>query len=263
MKNQTTKRSIGAAHLGPGSGAMFGRRGPLLAPEDSGSAAAAPSAEAATTIAQDTTGTAPVVSSEKMLPQSQVNVLIASAKRDAREAALREQQTGAQPPKKDVRTLSVRKGDSGDRLAALEAELAETKQRSVFDKHAARLGLSDDAAEDLFTLSKSQKPTDVGEWLEAKAARFGIKPAPSSTQPTQTTHAAPGVDPVKPPAAAPAAPIKVDPLTSAGVVDIFNLSEAQLHQLGPAGLRSAYEAILKLGQQQRGAPPRPKTAQRT
>lgn len=261
--NQTTKHGSGSAALGPASGFAF-VSGRLLAPENDGGAAGGASGGGTTTTAPTTTpsqaatttqgesGTAPGGGSEKMLPQSQVNALIASARREGREAAQRELQqqvtTGALSTPKQT---AAPKSES-DRLAALEAELAETKQRSVFDKHAVRLGVPDDLAEDLFALSKVQRPDNVGEWLEGKAARFGTKPAP-----TTPNQAAP-VEQPKPPATAPSAPTKVDPLTSGGLIDIWNLSDQQLNQLGPSGVRAAYEQALKIGQQQQGAPTRPR-----
>lgn len=270
--NQTTKHGSGSAQLGPASGFAF-VRGRLLAPEgDGGAAGGSTGGEAATTASttqpstaatttQGDSGTAPGGSGEKLLPQSQVNALVAAARREGKEQAQRDaQQVTQQQAKKPEPSKS---SDPSDRLAALEAELAETRQRSVFDKHAARLGLSDDLSEDLFELSKSQRPENVGEWLASKAERFNLKPAPApSTASAATTPTAAPSEPAKPPAAAPSAPSKVDPLTGSGLVDIWNLSEAQLVQLGPAGVRAEFEKILGVARQQQGAPPRPKLPQR-
>lgn len=274
--NQYTKHGSGSAQLGPASGFAF-VRGRLLAPEgDGGAAGGSSGGEGSTTTTPTTTpsqgasttqgdsGTAPGGGSEKLLPQSQVNTLVANARREGREQALRESQ--------QVTQQQAKKPDPGpksdaDRLAALEAELADTKARSAFDKHAARLGVSDELAEDLFALSKAQRPENVGEWLASKVERFGLKPAPAtpaqgaSATTAAATSAASNTAPsesAKPPVAAPSAPSKVDPLTGAGLVDIWNLSDAQLMQLGPAGLRAEFEKILAVARQQQGAPARPK-----
>lgn len=72
---------------------------------------------------------------------------------------------------------------------------------------------------------------------------------PNGQQP-QSTRAAP--------VTAPSAPSKVDPMTSHGLTDIFNLPESALQQLGPQGLRAEFEKILQVGRNMNGAPPLPK-----
>lgn len=265
---KNTKRGPGAAHIGF---AMFGARGPLLAPEDggtgsnpgSGSAAAAPAAEPTTTAAggQSDPATAPGGTSEKMLPQSQVNALIAKEKRDAYERAQREfeQKTAtAQAPAK------VEPKTEADRLRQLEAKLEESEMRRAFDKSALRHNVPDDAAEDLFELYKAQKPSSVSEWMEAKVSRFGLKQpaqAPAATAATTAT----ATDPAKAsPAAAPAAPsAHALPTTHGGIVDLFNLNRPQLQALGPQGVRENLEKLWKIGNQMSGMPQRPKPPQRT
>ena len=86
---------------------------------------------------------------------------------------------------------------------------------------------------------KSQMDAAIASAVDARLAQMGIAPAS------------------KPPAAAPSAPSKVDPLTNAGLVDIWNLSDAQMMQLGPAGMRDHYEKILSHAQSASGAPRRP------
>jgi hypothetical protein len=269
--NQTTKRvsGYGSAMIGPASGLGGWRRGPLLAPEDAASGAAGgssggdgtstptnPPAGATTTTSES--GTAPGAGSEKMLPQSQVNALVAAARREGAEKAQRESQQ-SQVTTQQPKPSAPKSAD--DRLSALEAELEATKQRGAFDKHAAKLGIADDLAEDLFELAKTQRPQDLGTWLATKAERFGAKPAPAastSISTTASTTVTATEKPVTPPPAAPGAPVKVDGLTNAGITDIFRLSDTQISQLGPSGLRKEFEKIVELGHAQSGAPQRPK-----
>lgn len=186
--------------------------------------------------------------------QDQVNAIVQD--RLAKDRAIR---PAAQPAKPADRPAD--KSTDSD----LRAELEEMKLRNAFDKRAAKFDISDSASERLFKLYKAERPEDTSAWFDVTATEFGLK-APTVSNPNpgaNSANTAPAIDPVKPPAAAPVAPTKVDPITSAGVVDIFNLSDAQVSQLGPAGLRAEYEKILKVGQQQMGAPPRPKAAPRT
>ncbi|MCX5747907.1 MAG: hypothetical protein NT062_36040 [Proteobacteria bacterium] len=67
--------------------------------------------------------------------------------------------------------------------------------------------------------------------------------------------AAPAV-PVKP-AAAPNAPGRVDPITAGGLVDIWNLRDDEIAQLGPAGMREQFEKLIRHGEQASGRPAKP------
>lgn len=208
-----------------------------------------------TTATQVETVSAPVApaAEAKTFTQDQLNAIV--QERLAKDRAIRPAPQPVKPPEK-----SADKSPDSD----LRAELAEMKLRNAFDKRAAKYDLSDSASERLFKLYKAETPEDTSAWFDVTATEFGLKAPTVSNQTPGATSAtsAPTLDHVKPPVAAPAAPTKVDPLTSAGVVDVFNLSEAQLHQLGPAGLRAEYEKILKVGQQQTGAPSRPKPGPR-
>jgi len=141
-------------------------------------------------------------------------------------------------------------------LESLQAELAETRLRGAFDKRTAKLSLPDDEVEDLFELYKGKSADVRDNWLDAKAK----KSMPAPTTPSTTTNANAGIE--AKPVAAPNTPGRVDPITSGGLVDIWNLTPQQLTDLGPSGLRAEFEKIQAAGSRAAGAPPRPKTPQR-
>ncbi len=267
MKQRPTQRSSGSAHLGRASGFAW-MRGPLLAPEDAGGAAGGSSGGESTTpsapqpgaTTQGTSGTAPGGTSEKLLPQSQVNALVAAARREGREQAQREQQQQPRPqpaaaaPRHPVANKTVR-----DQISELREENRVMRERSRFEREASRLGMDDAVTDKLFSLARATNvaPDNFGTWLGETATQFGIKQAPATTTTAADTAA------TTPAAAAPGAPVRVDPLlANSGLVDIFNLTPAQLTALGPSGVRAEYEKILAVAQQQQGAPPRPKLPQR-
>lgn len=150
-------------------------------------------------------------------------------------------------------------GDDADKVTKrqLQEQIEELRLRNAFSEAASEYEIPRAARRDLFDLYKTQKPADDAEWFTAKVESFGLKGKQMST-PNNNGPAAP----VAPPAAAPSAPTKVDPLTSGGLVDLFHLSPAQLDQLGPSGVREAFEKALEAGNQRSGAPPRPRIGER-
>jgi len=140
----------------------------------------------------------------------------------------------------------------------LEAQVERLTLRNAFDKRAAKFDLTDSASDRLFRLYETEKPEDPTAWFTETASQFGLK-GPNMTAPPSSTTGDPATA-VTPPASAPNAPVKVDPMTSGGLVDIFNLSAAQLQQLGPRGLRTHFEKALEVGNQLSGAPPRPQAS---
>ncbi len=156
--------------------------------------------------------------------------------------------------KAEIDPEKLSKKDLKSELDLMRAEMARDRARLQFDKAALKLGVPDEAADDLFELHDKQKPEDTKAWLESKHGRLWTKAAATPTPPMQDPKQE---STAKSPVTAPNAPTKVDPLTSAGIVDIFNLSAAQLDQLGPQGLRKEFEAAIKVGHRLNGAPPRP------
>ncbi len=270
MKIKSTQRhSTGAAHLGPGSGFMF-RRGPLLEEVDAGGASGTanpevtPPTQPATPAAPTTTsdpGTAPGGGSEKLLPQSQVNALVAAARREGREQALRDGQQAPQPPVSQPAKPET-KQTVEEQIAELRAENREIRERARFEKEASRLQINDALSNKLFTLARAEGVTveQFGEWLGETVTQLGIKPAPAPTAPASSaTPSAPATPaPASPPPAAPAAPSPHSLPTANGVVDLFNLTPAQLRELGPQGVRKHLDQLWAIGNQMSGAPERPK-----
>lgn len=56
----------------------------------------------------------------------------------------------------------------------------------AFDKRAARLGLDDEASDELFELYRVQKPTDPGAWFEKKSKLFKLTTTTANADPTKT-----------------------------------------------------------------------------
>lgn len=112
--------------------------------------------------------------------------LVGKARQEGRDAASKK--TPAPAPSHDGGASTVVEEVT---LKSIQAELAETKLRARFDKRAAKLGIDDDASEDLFELYRAQKPSDDSEWFEKKMKTFGIK-QPAATTATITTTAQAG-----------------------------------------------------------------------
>ncbi len=203
----------------------------------------APEAVAEATVSTiETTATAP------RFTQEDLNRAAGKAREEGRRSALKEKA----PDPKPVEAAQA-KDDGNEKLSlkGLQAQLDEERARRAFDKHAAKRDLTDEQADDLFFLHQHQKPADTAEWLARKAPALA-KELPVSTPPTATTAA-----PVAT-AAAPIAPARVDGTTNAGMQDVFQLSIAQMEQLGPAGMRAIFEQATSMGRQLSGAPMRPK-----
>ena len=156
--NTPRTRSIGAAHLGPATGHPWAR-GPLLSPEGDGVGAGAGGESTATTGESTATtseaGTAPPAG-EKHLPQSQVNVLVANARREGREAALRERPAtpGKEPAPKGAET------------AAAPADLVrqEVSRVRTFERAIAPHALNDRQVARMEEALSAANPSDVAAW---------------------------------------------------------------------------------------------------
>lgn len=236
---------------------MFGARGPLLAPEGDPSGGGATGAGSGAGNGGTTGGTP--TPGENALPktfsQEEVNRIAAAAREDGRKSATKAQQQQAAPQP------APNAGSEDERLSLrlLKAELDETKMRGAFDKRASKLGIDDDAAETLFALYKAQNPTDPGEWFERTSKLFGL--GSKTTPPPQPPTGSP-TEGAKPPLGAPRPPERVDPHTSGGLLDIWNLPLDQVTKMGPAGLRAEFEKHLAIAAQSSGAPPLPKVGPR-
>ncbi len=151
------------------------------------------------------------------------------------------------------------KKDLKNELDSMRAELARDRARLSFEKSAQKLGVPDDALDDLFDLHDRQKPEDTKTWLESKQGKLWMKAQPAPETPTQTTQLA---EAIKAPAAASAAVGGSGLPTSNGLTDIFNLHSDQLARMSPGDMRTEFEKILKVGNQFNGAPQQPRPPQR-
>ncbi len=117
------------------------------------------------------------------------------------------------------------------------------------------LGIAREIRGDLFDLSQVQKPQDLRAWMETKAKSYGGKAA----QPVSQTSPQ---EPATPPAAAPSAPSRVDPVDQNGLVNIFALTDQQLAAMAPAKVREHFDKILDHARSQSGAPSVPRHSNR-
>lgn len=247
------KHGPGAAHIGF---SMFGARGPLLAPEDTGAGASASTGDAPNTTVSataTTTGepaTSPGAASEKMLPQSKVSTLIAEAKREAKEAARREFEAAQQQaaPKKDP---------PKDQASFTQSDFEKAiKREREIERGIA--GLKPAQAARLEETVRAVNPADIAAYCKSYRDDMGFDTAAVPAQPAVATT--PEVRPA--PAAAPAAPSAHTLPTAHGVTDLFSLTPAQIQAQTPASARKALEELWKIGNQMSGAPDRPKVPQR-
>jgi hypothetical protein len=176
--------------------------------------------------------------------QEDVNRIV--AKRLEEDRARRPAAAPAPKPADSVKTADV----------DVRAELQEMKQRLVFEKRTRGYEFDEKRSETMFKVYQANP-----DGFEEVLSMVATKPPPQPQQPaTQNGSTA---DPAKTGASAPTAPTgAVNPQTSGGLVDLFALSESQLEQMGPAGVRAEYEKILQVGNHRAGAPPRPRVLQR-
>lgn len=162
---------------------MFGARGPLLEGADGGGSGAAPPAPAPAgdpPAPPPAPAPAPASGEITFTPEQQalVNKLVGKAREEGRSAAKATTPAPAQAPTPPSAPEKVT-------IESLAAQLAETQLRARFDKRAAKRGLDDDAAEDLFELYKAQKPTDDENWFAEREKRLGLKKQSSTSPPSQ------------------------------------------------------------------------------
>jgi hypothetical protein len=208
-----------------------------MEPEDPNATTTTPPAAAETVT--------PPAEGPKTFTQDQLNAIVGQRLADDRA------RRSAKPEPKPAPAAPATNSD-------LTAQIEELQMRNAFDRRVAKLDVPDTTAETMFKLYKVDRPADPVVWFDEMAKAFSLK-TPSANQPMNNTN---GTAPIPAAASAPAAPNKVDPLTSAGLVDIWNLSPQQLDAMGPQGLREHFEKALQIGHQMSGAPPKPKPGQR-
>lgn len=234
---------------------MFGSRCPLLSPEDGGGSGGASGA------AEGGAGPAPANAADggnaggKSFTQAEVDQIV----KDRLAKATRATQQPAPKP-----TATDAGGEEKLTMRELKAQLDEERSRREFDRRASKLGLADEVADDLFTLSQVQKPADVGEWLTQKSKLFGSG-ATNGSAAAGTSNASAAAppqqqeQPAKPPAAAPSAPGKHDGFVdSGGMIDIYHLKPEQRAAIKPMQLREIHERNVRMGSSSSGAPPLPR-----
>lgn len=173
---------------------MFGSRGIFLAPEDGspggGSPAPSPGGDP-TPAPAPAQNPAPAPSEVTFTPEQQavINKLVGQARQEGRNAAKTPPAPSPAPAPQPVPAPPEK-----ITIESLAQQLADTQLRARFDKRAAKRGLDDDAADDLFELYKVHKPTDDEHWFSEREKRLGLKQAtatPATPPATSTTVTAP------------------------------------------------------------------------
>ena len=201
-----------------------------------------------TTAPASAPATAPAPEAPGVFTQEQVNRIAAAARAEGKQSAERATQAAPVPPAPAGKVT----------LESLQAELETTRLRASYEKRAGKAGIPEDVSDDAFDLYRAKPAESRDAWLDGFARKFmpptGSNPPPAATPPASNTELKP--------AAAPNTPGRVDPITSGGLVDIFNLTHQQLADLGPHGLRVEFEKITAAGSRMSGAPTRPTVPKR-
>ncbi len=187
-----TRTVTGAAHH---NWSIFGSRGPCLAPEDDGGGSAAP---APLPSGDSTAAPAPAPAEIAFTPEQQavINKLVGQARQEGRNAATKAPSAPVVAPQPAAPAPEQKMT-----IESLAATLAETQLRARFDKRAAKRGIDDDAADDLFELYKAHKPTDDENWFTEREKRLGLKqvlvpPQQPSTPTTASVPVVPSAAPI-------------------------------------------------------------------
>jgi hypothetical protein len=181
------------------------------------------------------------------LTQEQLDGIVQDRLARDRQARAQATQSPAQAPQQNQPAADPEQMTPKQMREAFATLNAQIQFRDLADE----LGIARELRGDLFDLSQAQRPQDLRAWMTKKAEVYGGKAA----QPVSQT---PPQDPVKPPAAAPGAPAKVDPVDQNGLVNIFALSEQQIAAMAPAKVREHFDKILEYARSQSGAPPVPR-----
>lgn len=125
--------------------------------------------------------TPPTSNGEKLLPQSEVNRLVANARREGYERA--QKKPTAAPVATAPSPTPAQAPPAAPADSVLLARIEEMELRGKFDRAAIKAGIDDEAADDWFDLFKAQRPPDPAAWIADKQRKFGIGRSSTTTQP--------------------------------------------------------------------------------
>jgi hypothetical protein len=216
------------------------------------------SAATVTTSSQPATPPAappPAASSAKFSAEQQeeVNRIVKTRIEEDRSRRTAAPAASATPPKADA-SVAPSMADIQKMISTATARESQLTTLMV------TAGLDADQQRIARTLIESSNPSDVSIWWKEtiEPLKLGKPPAPPAVQPAAPAASATSATEAPKPAAAPAAPSAHTLPTANGVVDLFNLTPAQLQSLGPQGVRDNLEKLWAIGNQMSGAPARPK-----
>lgn len=232
-----------------------------------GTAAPAGAPAATTTTTAPATGapatsnapaTAPAASptSERMIPESEVNRIVQD-----RLARDRQSRGGTEAPARPAEHRPAPAQTEAQRLDRIEAENALFRAASR-----AGVNLSEAQEIDLLDLYRTQRPEQPGVWFDLKVAAFNLKPPALPALPaapaTTTNPAAPAAPAAPQGAVASTAPGPVAGAATGALLDVTRMSKAELDALGPDGVVKAMKAVLDAGRSASGRPALPSLANR-
>jgi hypothetical protein len=155
------------------------------------------------------------------------------------------------------------KPEQADKKVAITADevTALLASQRAFDRVTAGAGLSDRQLERMEAARRADNPPDVAAWARGYLEDMGL--GRSNVNPSPNAQTAPVAE-HKPSAVAPSSsqPSAVTPVTTGGLVDIYNLTPEQFASFSPAQLREHHERIVSSAQSKSGAPRLPAAVQK-
>ena len=162
-----------------------------------------------------------------------------------------------------ARRVAPKAPEQTDKRTAITADdvTALLASQRAFDRVTASANLTDRQLERMEAARKAENPPDVAAWARGYLADMGL--GKSNLNPSPNAQTAPVAE-HKPSAVAPSSsqPSAVTPVTTGGLVDIYNLTPEQFASMSPAQLREHHERALASANAKSGAPRLPMAVQK-
>jgi predicted Zn-dependent peptidase len=162
-----------------------------------------------------------------------------------------------------ARRTAPKAPESTEKKTAITADevTALLASQRAFDRVTAGAGLSDRQMERMEAARKAENPQDVAAWARGYLEDMGL--GKSNVNPSPNAQTAPVAE-HKPAAVAPSSsqPSAVTPVTTGGLVDIYNLTPEQFASMTPAQMREHHERNVAAGNARTGAPRLPMAVQK-
>lgn len=163
-----------------------------------------------------------------------------------------------------ARRTAPKAPEQTDKRTAITADdvTALLASQRAFDRVTASANLTDRQLERMEAARKAESPQDVAAWARGYLEDMGL--GKSNVNPNNNTSQTAPVPEHKPSAVAPSSsqPSAVTPVTTGGLVDIYNLTPEQFASMTPAQMREHHERIIASAQSRSGAPRLPTAVQK-